>query len=89
MNDKLESLLAGKDVVLADGAMGTSLFSLGLANGAAGELWNVDHPGRIASVHQGFVEAGADIILTNTFGGNRCRLAFHDAAERVSEINAS
>ncbi|MGI9450195.1 MAG: betaine--homocysteine S-methyltransferase, partial [Geminicoccaceae bacterium] len=42
-----------------------------------------------ASVHQGFVEAGADIILTNTFGGNRCRLAFHDAAERVSEINAS
>ena len=89
MSDNLTSLLLQKEVVLADGAMGTSLFDLGLANGAAGELWNVDHPERIASVHQGFVDAGSDIILTNSFGGNRCRLAFHDSAERVSEINVA
>jgi 5-methyltetrahydrofolate--homocysteine methyltransferase len=88
MSDKLASLLAARQIVLADGAMGTSLFALGLANGAAGELWNVDHPDRVASVHQGFVDAGSDIILTNSFGGNRCRLAFHDAADRVHEINA-
>ena len=89
MSNKLTALLASKDVVLADGAMGTSLFNLGLSNGAAGELWNVDHPERIASVHQGFVDAGSDIILTNSFGGNRCRLAFHDSAERVNEINTA
>jgi len=89
MSDKLTSLLSKKEVVLADGAMGTSLFELGLANGAAGELWNLDHPERIASVHQGFVDAGSDIILTNSFGGNRCRLAFHDSAERVNEINVA
>lgn len=87
MSDKLTSLLAEREIVLADGAMGTSLFALGLANGAAGELWNVNFPERIASVHQGFVDAGSDIILTNSFGGNRCRLAFHDSVEQVKEIN--
>lgn len=89
MTNKLASLLTAQDVILADGAMGTSLFDLGLANGAAGELWNLDFPDRVASVHQGFVDAGSDIILTNSFGGNRCRLAFHDSAERVQEINVA
>jgi len=89
MSDRLRALLSERPVLLADGAMGTSLFELGLANGAAGELWNVDHPDRVRSVHQGFVDAGSDIILTNTFGGNRCRLAFHDAADRVGEINSA
>jgi len=89
MSDKLKSLLKKREVVLADGAMGTSLFALGLANGAAGELWNLDHAERIAAVHRGFVDAGSDIILTNSFGGNRCRLAFHDAVERVEEINTA
>lgn len=89
MSDKLTSLLAERDVVLADGAMGTSLFALGLANGAAGELWNLNHPEHIASVHRGFVDAGSDIVLTNSFGGNRCRLAFHDSADMVEEINVA
>ena len=87
MSDRLSALLSERPVLLADGAMGTSLFALGLANGAAGELWNIEHPDRVKSVHQGFVEAGSDIILTNSFGGNRCRLAFHDSADRVGEIN--
>jgi 5-methyltetrahydrofolate--homocysteine methyltransferase len=87
MSHPLADLLQDNDVLMADGGMGTSLFALGLANGAPGELWNIDHPDRVASVHQGFVDAGADIILTNSFGGNRFRLAFHDAAERVAEIN--
>lgn len=89
MTNKLASLLSRRDVVLADGAMGTSLFVLGLANGASGELWNATFPDRVRSVHQGFIDAGSDIILTNSFGGNRCRLAFHDAAERVDEINVA
>ena len=47
--------------------MGTSLFELGLQAGSTPELWNVEFPERIVKVHQGFVDAGADIILTNTF----------------------
>jgi len=87
MSEILASLLAGRDCLVADGAMGTNLFAAGLATGDAPELWNVAHPERIAAVHRAMVAAGADIILTNTFGGNRCRLALHGAEARVDELN--
>lgn len=87
MGDTLSLLLAQKDVVLADGAMGTSLFQLGLDNRSSGELWNVEHPELVASVHQGFVDAGSDILLTNTFGANRYRLGLHNLADRARELN--
>lgn len=87
MSDPLSQLLAQKDVVIADGAMGTNLFDLGLANGAAGELWCVDHPDRVRSIHQGFIDAGADIILTNSFTANRYRFKLHRIEGRVHEIN--
>lgn len=87
MGDALSLLLARKDVVLADGAMGTSLFQLGLDNRSSGELWNVEHPDLVASVHQGFVDAGSDILLTNTFGANRYRLGLHKLADRARELN--
>jgi methionine synthase I (cobalamin-dependent) len=87
MSDKITELLSRKDVLVADGAMGTNLFALGLANGASGELWSVDHPDRVRSVYQGFVDAGSDIILTNTFGANRFRFALHKLEGRVSELN--
>ena len=83
----LHDLLAAKPVLLTDGAMGTNLFALGLQTGDSPELWNVDHPDRVATVHRSFVEAGADLILTNTFGGNRHRLKLHDAQDRVAELN--
>lgn len=85
----LDTLLAERDWLLADGAMGTNLFDLGLAGGASGERWNLDEPARVASVHQDMVEAGADIILTNTFGANRYRLALHGLGDRAIEINES
>ena len=85
----LDALLTERDWVLADGAMGTNLFALGLTGGASGERWNLDEPDRVASVHQAMVEAGADIILTNTFGANRYRLALHGLADRAIEINES
>ena len=89
MSDALSRLLAQKDVVLADGAMGTSLFQLGLDNRSSGELWNVEHPDLVASVHQGFVDAGSDILLTNTFGANRYRLGLHKLAGRARELNVA
>jgi methionine synthase I (cobalamin-dependent) len=87
MPDGLHELLASKGVLLADGAMGTSLFARGLATGDSPELWNVDHPNRVRAVHRGFIAAGSDLILTNSFGANRCRLALHGAAARVYELN--
>lgn len=73
--------------LLADGATGTNYFQMGLESGGAPELWNVDHPDRVRSLHRSFIEAGADIILTNSFGGNARRLKLHKAERRVAEIN--
>jgi 5-methyltetrahydrofolate--homocysteine methyltransferase len=86
-NDPITRLLAERDYLVADGAMGTNLFLVGLANGAPGELWNVEEPDRVRAVHQGFVDAGSDIILTNTFGANVFRFALHKLQGRVRELN--
>ena len=83
----LENLLEERGMLLADGAIGTNLFAAGLQTGDAPELWNADHPDRIERLHRSFVEAGADIILTNSFGGTHFRLALHDASHRVAELN--
>ncbi len=87
MANPLEALLAEKGVLLADGATGTNLFNMGLESGEAPELWNEDQPEKIAALHQGFVDAGADIILTNSFGGTRHRLKLHRAQDRVHALN--
>ena len=73
--------------LLGDGAMGTQLQSLGLAPGAGGELWNTAHADHVRSVHQGYLDAGADLLTTNTFGGSSCVLANHGAGARVHELN--
>lgn len=86
-SNPLSDLLAEKGVLLADGATGTNLFAMGLEAGEAPELWNETHPERITKLHQDFVDAGADIILTNTFGGTRHRLKLHHAQDRVHALN--
>ncbi len=75
--------------MLADGATGTNYFQMGLVSGDAPELWNVDHPDRVRKLHREFIAAGADIILTNTFGGNRHRLKLHNDQHRVHELNVA
>ena len=75
--------------LLADGATGTNYFQMGLMSGDAPEMWNLEHTDRVRSLHKQFIEAGADIILTNTFGGNRHRMKLHDAQDRVHEINVA
>ena len=87
MPDRLTPLLAEREWLLADGATGSNLFNRGLLSGDAPELWNAAHPSRIADLERAFVDAGADIILTNTFGGTRYRLKLHNAADRVAELN--
>ena len=87
MQNPIDSLLAEKGVLLADGATGTNLFAMGLEAGDAPELWNETAPEKIATLHAKFVEAGADIILTNSFGGTRHRLKLHHAQDRVFALN--
>ena len=83
----LQSLLAEGRPLLADGATGTNLFAMGLTSGDSPELWNAAHPDRIESLHRAFVDAGSDIILTNSFGANRRRLMLHGLEARARELN--
>jgi len=83
----LDDLIAERGFLVIDGAMGTELFSRGLPAGEAPERWNLDEPGRVQDVHRAYIEAGSDIVLTNTFGGTKFRLALHSLEDRVFEIN--
>ncbi|MAG58012.1 MAG: homocysteine methyltransferase [Planctomycetes bacterium] len=85
MNRLLDRLAEG--VLVADGAMGTMLQSAGLGPGGCGEAWNVERPQVILEIHEAYREAGADLITTNTFGGNPQRLAFHGRADDVQELS--
>jgi methionine synthase I (cobalamin-dependent) len=73
--------------VLLDGGMGTSLVERGIPVGACFEVLNADEPRLVEEVHRGFVEAGARIVLTNTFGANRFALGRRGLADRVTELN--
>jgi 5-methyltetrahydrofolate--homocysteine methyltransferase len=87
MTDALSRLLANRDWILADGATGTNLFNMGLMSGDAPELWNEQHPDRIRALYQSAVDAGSDLFLTNSFGGNASRLKLHGAEGRVHDLN--
>ncbi len=85
---KLHQLLEEKTVLLADGATGTNLFDMGLQSGMAPEIWNFELADNIRKLHQSFVDAGSDLLVTNSFGGSARRLHLHDLHTRVHEINA-
>jgi 5-methyltetrahydrofolate--homocysteine methyltransferase len=90
----LDRLRAG-EVLVADGALGTMLHSIGLEPGEPPERWLFEKPDKIRALHQSYVEVGSDLILTCSFGGNRYRLeghgllstAFFAVADRVTEVN--
>ena len=81
--------LLKRDYVILDGAMGTNLFMKGLTSGECPESWNIDNPKKIFEIHESFVNAGSDIIVTNTFGGNQFRLKLHQLESKVKELNYS
>ncbi len=86
MRIRLSELLDRKQVLLADGATATNYFEAGLAAGEPPEFWTVERPRAVSGLHQRFVDAGADIILTNTFGCNPHRLKLHKAEHRAYEL---
>jgi 5-methyltetrahydrofolate--homocysteine methyltransferase len=69
--------------------MGTQLMLAGLAQGNCGEAWNIHHPERVLAIQRRYVQAGADCLLTNTFGGSRIMLNRHSQADDVVAINAA
>ena len=86
MNPALAPLLA-QGPVLTDGAWGTQLQARGLTPGEFPDSWNLTHPARVTEVARAYVQAGSRIILTNTFGANRVRLADHGLADQTVAIN--
>jgi 5-methyltetrahydrofolate--homocysteine methyltransferase len=73
--------------LVCDGAMGTELMRAGLEQGGCGEMWNLSHPERVVEIQRRYVEAGADCLITNTFGGNRLMLTRHQHADDLAAIN--
>lgn len=84
-----QNLINLPGTIIADGAMGTMLQQAGLKPGELPTLWNVEHADRVRAVHGAYLAAGAQILLTNTFSGNRFSLAKHGLASRVEELNVA
>jgi 5-methyltetrahydrofolate--homocysteine methyltransferase len=89
MRNPLSDLVHAKGWCVADGATGTNLFSRGLETGYPPELWSVERPDDIIWLHNGFLNAGSDLILTNSFGGTGFRLKLHNAQDRTRELNVA
>lgn len=87
MTKKLLQEVAMERPLLGDGAMGTQLMFAGLEQGNCGEAWNLTHPERVLAIQRRYAEAGAECIITNTFGGSRIMLNRHSEADHVVEIN--
>src|SRR4051812_28698368 len=82
-----QELVSNGATVVAGGAMATMLMQNGLEFGDPPEFWNREHPEIIRRVQGGYLDAGSQIILTNTFGGNRVRLELHGREDRVDQLN--
>jgi methionine synthase I (cobalamin-dependent) len=80
-------LIVHDEIIPADGGMGTMLMAAGLQPGDSPELWNVEHTDEVRRIHRGYLAAGAQIILTNTFGGNQRRLMHRQLEKRAVELN--
>jgi homocysteine S-methyltransferase len=82
-------LLANDKPILADGAMGTLLHEQGVSFESCFDELNLTKPGIVAGIHKAYIDAGSQIILTNTFGANRFKLDRHGLKARIGEINSS
>ncbi len=87
LREVLRDRLGTDGPVLLDGGMGTLLQEHGLDDGGSGELWNVERPDVVGSIHEAYAAAGARLLTTNTFGGTRPRLEMQGLGDRVHELN--
>ncbi len=87
MLNPINDLIGNKGWCVADGATGSNFFGRGLEAGYPPELWCVERPEEVLWLHGEFLKAGADLILTNSFGANAPRLKLHKSQDRVHEIN--
>lgn len=81
--------LIGREVLVFDGAMGTQLQARGLPAGGCPELWNLERPDAIQAIHADYVDAGAQILETNTFGALPCRLEHYGLQHLTRELNVA
>ena len=86
MRSLLKEIENGK-ILISDGGWGTYLHSLGLEVGACPEIWNITHRNEVLSIPKSYIEAGADIVLTNTFGAHPIRLKHYGLQDRAFELN--
>jgi 5-methyltetrahydrofolate--homocysteine methyltransferase len=87
MSKELKARLRAGETLIADGATGTILMAAGLPPGTPPELWNVQRPEQILQLHRSYLDSGSQIILTNTFGGSRIKLATGGLDDRTRELN--
>src|SRR5215510_12673480 len=81
--------LLGRRVLVCDGAMGTMLYARGVFINKSFDAMNLTQPGLVEGVHREYVNAGADILETNTFGANRIKLGSFGLADKLHEINVA
>lgn len=87
MKNIVEFLIEDKGYIVADGAMGTMLYNKGVGFNKCFELLNIEQPVLVQEVHQEYIKAGARLIFTNTFGGNKFRLAKYSLEQHMEEVN--
>jgi 5-methyltetrahydrofolate--homocysteine methyltransferase len=87
MEMKLHEYLAAGKILIADGATGTMLMAAGLPVGMSPELWNVEQPNKILALHRAYLDAGSQVIMTNTFGGSSIKLQKSGLSGRAREFN--
>jgi len=86
MSSKIFDLIKERTVLL-DGGMGTELIKHGIPQGACSESWNVEKPEIVKKIHKSYFDAGSDVVLTNSFGGNQIKLDSHGFGEKCYELN--
>jgi 5-methyltetrahydrofolate--homocysteine methyltransferase len=86
MKESILNVLARGELIIGDGAMGTMLQAKGLTSGTLPEIWNAEHAELVTQVHRAYLDAGSQIITTNTFGGNRLLMEKKGMAERSAEL---